>query len=264
MELRANAAGKLRPRGGRADARLYASPFRPAPEGPTAACRHGRSGGRRDARGGPLAVPFGRARVPAPGRDRRRGGNFGAADVAARRRCSPGGRWSAARSCHRRRLGRAGGAAGAAETAPGCRPPGGCGGKRPGPRGVAPRLRAVAEGNLRELGAAPERRGLGRSAGPGGGHGCTLRPEVGEAGREKLKEVNRHLGGGWRYVTVGCEGRGVPKTKSRCPRTLFLIVLQPPLLLVIGGGAGGLWRIARSRRSGGKEKAFRCPLRSLT
>lgn len=142
--------------------------------------------------------------------------------------------------------------------------PAGCGGEGPGPRGGAPRLRAVAEGSLRELGTAPERRGLGRSAGPGGGHGCTLRPEVREAGREKLKEVNRHLRGGGRYVTAGCEGRAVPKTKSRWPRTLFLIVLQPPLLLVIGGGAGGLWRIARSRRSGGKEKAFRCSLRSLT
>lgn len=104
-ERRANAAGKLRPRGGKADACLYARPFRLAPEGPTAAWRHGRSSGRRDARdarGGPLAAPFGRARVPVPGRDRRRGGNFGASGVAARGRCSPGGRRSAARSCHRR------------------------------------------------------------------------------------------------------------------------------------------------------------------
>lgn len=36
-ERRANAAGKLRPRGGKADACLYARPFRLAPEGPTAA-----------------------------------------------------------------------------------------------------------------------------------------------------------------------------------------------------------------------------------
>jgi len=178
----------------------------------------------------------------------RRGGDARPAVGGARR-----GAVTAASPPPREGWGRRGGCG---DGAGGAALPTGCGGEGPGPRGGAPRLRAVAEGGLRELGTAPERGGLGRSAGPGGGHGCTLRPEVGEAGREKLKEVNRHLGGGGRYVTAGCEGRGVPKTKSRCPCTLFLIVLQPPLLPVIGGGAGGLWRIARSRRPGSKRKSL--------